>query len=114
MLQRHQLEIDRLHGRPNHPILLQRRPICALQLFLGIGSLHVRHTTQKEKQISRSEDGLIDQDPGGDGSIDALKHDILLKEPKPQCCARAEDRFEQASVQSLHIKDRLWEEAPPP
>ena len=78
MFQRHQLEIDRLHPRPNHPILSQRRRIRTLQLILRTTALHNRHTAQKQKQIRRREDALIGQDAGSDGGVGVLEVDVLL------------------------------------
>ena len=78
MFQRHQLKIDRLHPRPNHPILTQRRRIRTLQPILRTITLHNRHTAQKQKQIRRREDALIGQDAGGDGGVGVLEVDVLL------------------------------------
>jgi len=93
MLQWHQLEIDRLHSRPHHPVLLQSRPICTLQLLFRIGALHVRHAAEEEEQIRRGEDSLVDQNPGGNRRIGAFEVDVLLEESVPQSRAGAKDRF---------------------
>ncbi len=71
MLQRHQLEIYSLHRRPQHPILLQRCPICAFQLLSRITPFHDSHTTQKTTQIQGCEDGLIGENASGDGKVGA-------------------------------------------
>jgi hypothetical protein len=36
-------------------------------------SLHNRHTTQKDKEICRGEDGLVGQDSGSDGGVWVLR-----------------------------------------
>lgn len=59
MLQRHKLEVRKLHRRPHHPILLQRRPIALLQLCPWVRTLHDRHAAQKAEQIRRGKHGLI-------------------------------------------------------
>lgn len=91
MLQRHQLKVDSLHERPQHPILLQRRPIRTIQLILRTRPLHDGHTAQKTEQICRSENRLISQNAGGDGSVFAAEIDSLLEEFEPRCCGRTKD-----------------------
>lgn len=111
MLQRHQLEVDRLDSRPHHPILLQRRLICTVQLILRIAPLHVGHATQEEKQIRRSEDSLVDQDASCDRAIDGLEVDAPLEKPVPKSRTGPEHRFNQLSALCLQGVDG---DVPPP
>lgn len=91
MLQRHQLKIDRLHPRPHHPILTQRRRIRALQLIFGTRALHQRHTAQEDKQIGRGKHALIGEDARGNGGVGVLQVDFILEEFKPGCRCGSED-----------------------
>ncbi len=91
MFQRHQLKVDSLHPRPNHPVLLQRSRVCALQLIPRTRPLHNRHTTQKDKEICRGEDGLVGQDSGSDGGVWVLEDYFVLEDFEPGRCRGAED-----------------------
>ena len=91
MLQRHQLEIDSLHPRPHHPVLLQRRRIRALQLIPRTRPLHDRHTAQKNEEVRRREHDLISQHARRDSRVRILEHDLVLQELEPGGCDRAED-----------------------
>ena len=93
MLQWYQFEVDRLHRWPHHPVLFQRRTVCALQFLLWISPLQVSHTTQETKEIRRREDCLVDQHPSGDGRIGTFQVDVLLQKPEPQSCTGAEDSY---------------------
>lgn len=93
MVQRHKLEVDRLNKRPNHPVLLQRIRIRALQLFLRVATLHDRHTAQENKEVRASEDSLVCSDAGEDLQVLVLEHDFVLEEFKPGRCCRAEDSW---------------------
>lgn len=114
MLQWHQLEIDRLHSRPYHPILLQGCPICTLQLLLRIGAFHVRHAAEEEEQIRRSEDRLVDQNAGSDSRVGTLEVDVLLEELVPESRAGTEDRFGRVSAWFVQFMTRPWVQLPPP
>ena len=91
MLQWHELEINSLYSRPNHPILLQCIPVCTVKLILWIRALHVCHATQEEEEICGGEDGLIHKDTGSDSCIFGFQGDALLEESVPKGCAGAED-----------------------
>lgn len=94
MLQRHQLEIDSLHPRPHHPILLQRRRIRARQLIPGTRPLHDRHTAQKNEEVRRGEEDLIGENARRTGGVGILKDNLVLQELEPSCCDGAKDGLE--------------------
>jgi hypothetical protein len=92
-MQRHKFKVDSLHKRPNHPILLQRRSICALQLVFGTRSLHNRHTAQENEEIRACEDCLICGDPSDDFEVFVLENDFVLEELEPCGCCWAENSY---------------------
>ena len=101
MLQRHKLEIHRLHKRPDGPIRAQRIPIRALQFLPRIAALHQRHTRQETRQVRGGEEALVAGDAGGDLQVrTAGEHDAPREEAEPGCGCGAED---QAAVGDLCI-----------
>lgn len=91
VVQRHKLKVDRLNERPNHPILLQRSKIRAVQLILRARTLHNRHTAQENEEVGASEDSLVGSDAGEDLEVLVLEHDSVLQEFEPGRCCGAED-----------------------
>lgn len=69
MLQRHKLEINSLHRRPHHPILLQGLHIRAFQLLFRIAPFHDGHTAQEAEHVRSGEDTLVCKDTGGNGQV---------------------------------------------
>lgn len=91
MIQRNKLKIHRLHKRPQHPILLQRGPIRAVQFILWAGAFHDGHGAEEAEEVCGSEDGLVCGDAGRDGGVFAAELDAVLQEFEPGCCCGAED-----------------------
>lgn len=91
MLQRHQLEIDRLHPRPHHPILLQHSRICAHQLIPGTRPLHDGHAAQEHEEVRWREDDLVGENARCDGGVGVLEDDFVLQKLEPGCCDGAKD-----------------------
>lgn len=92
VLQRHKLEVCELHNRPNHPILLQRIEIRALQLLLRIRPLHNRHTAQKHEQIAARKHDLIRSHSGHNLQVGTTRDaHFLLQEAEPFCGRGTED-----------------------
>jgi hypothetical protein len=94
MLKRHELEVDELYPRPNHPVFLYGGTIGALQLFLGRGSFHYGHGGEEAKEVNWGEDELVDCDASngcGRGFRIAVYNDAFLKEFEPGRCCGAED-----------------------
>jgi hypothetical protein len=83
MMQWHQFEIDRLHKRPHHPILLQCRSICTLQFIFRARPLHNRHTTQENEKIRARENDLICPNPCENFEVLVLENDFVLEEFEP-------------------------------
>lgn len=83
MMQRHQLEVDRLYRRPEHPIRPQRSPVCAIQLSFGARPLQCRHGGKENEEIGRGKDHLIGHDLRRDGEVVVLQDDSLLQESVP-------------------------------
>lgn len=77
-MKRDQLEIDCLDERPDHPILLERRSVCAVQLILRTRALHDSHTAQEDEEVGTSEDGLISSNASCDLEVFVLQHDLVL------------------------------------
>lgn len=69
MLQRHELEVHRLHRRPHHPVLLERLKVRPRQLLLRVRALHDGHRRQEAEQVRRREDGLVRQHARADGQV---------------------------------------------
>jgi hypothetical protein len=84
VMQWYQFEIDSLYERPHHPILLQRRSICTLQLVLRTRPLHNRHTTQEDEKIRARENDLICRNPRNDFQVLVLEDDFVLEEFEPR------------------------------
>jgi hypothetical protein len=93
MMQRHNLEIDSLHKRPNHPVLRQRGPVRTVQFIFGARSLHDSHAAQENKQVGAGKDGLIAADAGEDFEVLILEDDSVLEEFEPGGCCGAEDSY---------------------
>ena len=94
MLQRHDLEIHRLHRRPEHPILLQRLHVRAPQLLPRIPALHVRHAREEAEQVRGREDCLVCRYARGDGEVwPRGKVDPSREEGEPGRCCGAEDAW---------------------
>lgn len=92
MHQRHEPEINRLHKRPNHPILLQRLPVRPPQLLLRVRPLHERHGREEAEEVRGGEDGLVRQDARGDGEVGGGGEvDAAGEEGEPGCGCGAED-----------------------
>lgn len=92
MLQRHELEIHRLHRRPHHPVLLECLGVRARQLLRRVRPLHQRHRRQEAEEVRRGEDGLVRQDARADGQVRARGEvDPPREEGEPGCCGGAED-----------------------
>ena len=91
VVQRHKLEIDRLDHRPHHPILLQRVPVCAVQLVLRTRALHDRHAAEEDEQVGAGEDDLVAGDAGDDLGALVLEDDFVLEELEPGRGCGSED-----------------------
>ena len=92
MLQRHELEIDRLYSRPQQPIALQCPPVRAFDLFFWIGSLHDSHAAEEAEDIRACEDRLVGQDTSRDGEVGSIGEvDPARQEAEPGRCGGAED-----------------------
>ena len=59
MFQGHQIEIHRLNRRPNRPVGFQPGPIVLIELLLGIGAFHDRHSGEKEGKMACRKHTLI-------------------------------------------------------
>lgn len=90
-MQWYELEIDRLHCWPEHPIGSQSRKIALSELLLGANPFHDRHSGQKETEMGGGKDGLIGQYSSGDGHVLILKVDPVLQEFIPFCDNRSKD-----------------------
>jgi hypothetical protein len=94
MLKRHDLEVDELHPRPDHPVLHDGCFICALQLLLRRGALHDGHRREETEEVCGREDELVGCDAGDccRGGLCVAANDYpLLEELEPCCCRGAED-----------------------
>ena len=91
MIQWHEFEVDSLNKGPQHPILLQRGPVCAIKLVLRTCAFHDSHATQETEQVCGCEDRLIGEDSCGNCRILAPEFDPVLEEFEPGCCCRTED-----------------------
>ena len=80
MLEWHELEVDRLHRRPQHPVSLQAIDVVLLQLLLRIAAFKDGHRGKEERHIACSKDGLVGKDARGDRDILVLQLDLVLQE----------------------------------
>ena len=84
MLERHKLEVGRLHSGPDQPVLAQSVEVCAPQLLPGILSRHDGHTGQEDGQVTAGEDDLVGGDAGEDLEVGAAGElDLALQETEP-------------------------------
>lgn len=83
VVERNNGEVDSLNEWPDHPVLGQCSPVCALQLILGAGSLHHSHAAQEKEQVCAGEDGLIETNAGDGFEILVLQDDVVLEEFEP-------------------------------
>jgi len=101
MLQRHELEIHKLHPRPHIPILNNRSLVRRLQLLLDRRALHPCHRRQEYKHVGWREDELVHGDAGydcrGAGGRVADNY-VTLEEGVPGCGSGAEDGCEGGKV----------------
>ena len=91
MLQRHKLEIDRLHRRPEHPISRQRARIRTLQLFRRGGAFEDGHGREEAEEIGGCENALVGDDFGEDFEVLVLEDYAPLEEGEPDGCCGPED-----------------------
>lgn len=92
MLKWHELEVDELHSRPNHPVLLESHGVGLVELVLWAGALHDSHGGEEEKQVTRGEQALIGGDASDDGEVGRVgDHDALLQEAEPLGGSGTED-----------------------
>jgi hypothetical protein len=90
-MQRHELEVDELHERPDHVVGRQGRHVALLELVLGRRALQHRHAAKEDANEGRREDALVEGDAGQDGAVCAAQVDVALQELEPGCRCWSED-----------------------
>ena len=92
MLERDILEVERLHPRPEQPVLLERGDVCALEARRGARALEVRHAAQEQRHVGARKHGLVEPDLCRNLEVRPRGHlDVLLQEAEPQRCAGTEN-----------------------
>lgn len=93
MVQRHELEVDDLDERPHHPVGLEGVLVGAVELVLGVGTLHDRHAAEEHEQVGRGKDQLITGNTGHDLSVLVPEDDLVLEELEPGRSGGTEDGY---------------------
>lgn len=100
VLQRHQLEVQRLHPRPQQPVGAQRAHVRRVELGARIAPLHHAHGRQEHEQVRRREDALVEADARGNlgvGAPGAQLH-LFLQEAEPLAGRRPKDGWKQKMI----------------
>jgi hypothetical protein len=105
-MQRHQLEVDGLHERPDHPVLLERGRVCAFQLVLRAGALHDGHAAEEDKQVGAGKDGLVASHAGNNLEVLVLEDDLVLQELEPGRSGGTEDGYVPLALKNRWIPPR--------
>lgn len=59
VLQRQEGEVDKLHGRPEHPVGLESRPPGRFKAFRGAFALHGGHAAEEDSNHDGSKQQLV-------------------------------------------------------
>ena len=97
-MQRHKLKVHNLDEWPDHPVLTQRLPVCALEFVFGGGAFHNSHGGEEAEEIGGCEECLIESDARGDLEVFVGEDNAVLEEFEPGCCGWAEDCWGNVSV----------------
>ena len=78
MLQRHELEVYGLDGRPKHPVGFEAWQVALLELLFGVTTFHDGHAREEHPEIDRRKNCLICSNTSQDRGVGRLKIDLSL------------------------------------